>query len=71
MIAEFCDKHKGVRRILVAFVVAWITACVGVGLYRLTELSGYSVSFLTAVVGLLQVPLAFYFQTRGKEDRNG
>ncbi|TQE93246.1 MAG: hypothetical protein FKY71_18310 [Spiribacter salinus] len=64
---NFCENHKGVRRSIVVVMSLWISAAVGVGLYRLTELTAESNTFLLAVLGLLSVPIGFYFHTRGKE----
>lgn len=63
----FCNDQKGIRRSIVAVMVIWISAAVGVGLYHLTELTPNSNTFLLAVLGLLTVPVGFYFHQRGKE----
>lgn len=63
---EFVDEHKGVRRTILAVIMVWISACVAVGLYHLTDLTREANVFLLAVLGLLSVPVGFYFVYRGK-----
>lgn len=63
----FCNDQKGIRRSIVTVMVIWISVAVGVGLYHLTDLTANSNTFLLAVLGLLSVPVAYYFHTRGKE----
>lgn len=65
---DFLEKYKGVRRTILAFVILWITACVAVGLYQVIYggLGTQDTAFLTAVVALLHVPIAYYFHSRGK-----
>lgn len=64
---KFLNEQKGVRRSILLISILWVSACVAVGLYHLTDLTAQSVAFLTLVVGLLQVPVAYYFSTRGKQ----
>lgn len=68
---EFLNKQRGVRRTVLAFCVAWTSFAVGIGLYvmYIKGLSGSDTAFLTAVVALMQVPIAFYFQSRGQDDK--
>lgn len=61
------DPHKNIRRKIVAAVIVWISAAVGVGLWRLTELDAQANVFLLAVLGLLTTPVAYYFYQKGKE----
>jgi len=63
---EFFEKARGVRRSVLAVCIIWSSATIGSGLYLMftRELNGAEVTFLTAVVALMQVPVAFYFQTR-------
>lgn len=65
----FADKYRGVRRTILAVMVLWVSAAVGVGLWVMTgrALTGPDVAFLTAVVALMNVPIAMYFNTRSKE----
>lgn len=66
---DFCERFKGVRRSVLVICIIWTSVTIGFGLYALVSsgLSGPDATFLTAVVGLMQVPVAFYFQTRGKQ----
>jgi hypothetical protein len=66
---DFTERYKGVRRTVLAFCVLWTSATVGTGLYVMLarELSAADTGFLTAVVALMNVPIAFYFHSRGKE----
>jgi hypothetical protein len=65
-IKAFFEEHKGMRRLIVAVMVVWISAAIAVGLYHLTDLTANSNTFLLAVLGLLSVPIGFYFYHRGK-----
>jgi hypothetical protein len=64
----FFEKHKGVRRIVLAICVVWCSLTIGTGLWvMLTRaLSAPDATFLAAVVALMQVPIAFYFYHRDK-----
>lgn len=64
---DFFERYRGVRRTILAFVILWITACVTVGLYQVIHggLGTQDTAFLTAIVALLHVPIAFYFHSRG------
>ena len=61
------DEHKGARRLVLAVCMVWVSAAIGVGLWHLLDLTGHAVTFLLAVLGLLNVPVAWYFHQRGKE----
>lgn len=65
----FADQHKGVRRTMLAIIMLWVSAAVGVGLYTMTirPLTLHDVSLVLGVVGLMQIPIGLYFNTRGKE----
>lgn len=65
----YAEKHKGVRRTVLAIVVLWVSAAVFAGLWVMLHrpLTGHDVAFLLGVVALMHVPIALYFNTRGKE----
>mgnify|MGYP005854010927 CR=1 FL=1 len=71
-IESFCNKHKGIRRTILAFCVLWITAAVTVGLLAMLDrpLTGPDTAFLSAIIALLNVPIGFYFWRRGQEDKS-
>ena len=64
----FFEQHKGVRRIILVICVVWSSATISTGLWvMLTRaLSAPDATFLSAVVLLMQVPIAFYFYHRGR-----
>lgn len=64
---EFLDERKGVRRLVLAVCMCWVSLAIGVGLWHLLDLTGHAVTFLLAVLGLLNVPVAWYFHQRGKD----
>lgn len=70
-VKEFVDRYKGVRRTVLGICVTWTSAAVVIGLWAMISkgLSGPDSAFLTAVIALMQVPVAFYFQQRGMDDR--
>ena len=65
----FVEKHKGVRRTVLAICVIWVSATIGSGLYvMLTKsLTQIDVTFMLAIVALMQAPIGFYFYNRGKQ----
>jgi len=71
-IETFCNRHKGVRRTILAFCVLWITAAVAVGLWAMLDrpLTAPDTAFLSAIIALLNVPIGFYFWRRGIEDKS-
>lgn len=66
-LSKFFDDHRGVRRLVLAVCMVWVSLAIGVGLWHLLDLTGHAVTFLLAVLGLLNVPVAWYFHQRGKE----
>lgn len=67
---EFLNKQKGVRRSVLVMCIIWTTAALACGLYALVVkgLSGPDSAFLVAAIGLPEIPVAWYFQSRGKDD---
>lgn len=67
---EFMNKQKGVRRTVLAFCITWTSASIGVGLWAMLSngLSGPDATFLSAVLAITQIPVGFYFHSRGQDD---
>lgn len=65
---DFIEKHKGVRRTVLAVCMLWVSAVICGGLYVMWHrgLESPETTFLIAVIGLMQAPVAFYFYDRGK-----
>jgi len=63
---DFFERAKGVRRSVLVVCIIWSSVTIGFGLWALMSkgLSAPDATFLTAVVALMQVPVAYYFQTR-------
>lgn len=63
---EWCDNHRGVRRLLVGCCAVWGTGVVAAGVYYLPELTQYSVQFIREVLLVAALPITFYFYQRGQ-----
>ena len=65
---EFVEKHKGVRRTVLAVCMLWVSMVICGGLYIMWQrgLESPETTFLVAVIALMQAPVAFYFYDRGK-----
>lgn len=64
---EWCNHHKGVRRLLVGFCSLWGTGVVAAGIYYLPELTEHGVKFIREVLIVVAIPIAWYFYQRGKD----
>lgn len=64
---EFIEQHKGVRRSVLVVCICWVSITIITGLWIMLSraLTAPEVTFLTAVIALMQVPIAFYFYYRG------
>lgn len=66
---SFVEKHKGVRRTVLAICIVWVSVTIGCGLYVMLtrSLNQVEVTFMLAIVALMQTPIGFYFYNRGKQ----
>lgn len=65
---DFIEKHKGVRRTVLGVCMLWTSMVICGGLYVMWHrgLDSAETAFLTAVIALMQAPVAFYFYDRSK-----
>lgn len=61
---ELVERHRLVRRVVLVWVLLLKTWAIGVGLAHLTELNGNAVTFLLAVVAMLDGVVLYYFKQR-------
>lgn len=72
-IDAFFNKHKGVRRLALAWAIWLITVVV----LRVTEpemfaqISGAGATVVTGVIGILATVIAFYQWHRSQDDKGG
>lgn len=66
---DFIENYKGVRRTVLAICIAWTTAGITAGIYVMLQrpLTTPEASFLLGIIGLPQIAVNWYFQTRGKQ----
>lgn len=67
---QFVEKHKGVRRTVLAICVLWTSLAICFGIWVMLDrgLVMAETTFLTAVIALMQAPVGFYFYNRGKDE---
>lgn len=67
---DFIERHKGVRRIVLAICVIWTSLAISFGIWVMLNrgLDMAETTFLTAVIALMQAPVGFYFYNRGKDE---
>jgi len=65
-IRDLAEHHQLIRRLVLFWVLALKTAAVGVGLYHLLDLTAQSVTFLLAVLAMLDAVVLYYFHIRSR-----
>lgn len=67
---DFIERHKGVRRTVLAICVTWTSLAICFGIWVMLDrgLAMPETTFLTAVIALMQAPVGFYFYNRGKDE---
>lgn len=61
--------HKAIRRIVLAIILALMTWVILQVFDDVTKITAPVAAALSTVVGLLSVPIGFYFRDRAEEDK--
>jgi len=69
-IRDLAENHQLIRRLVLFWVLALKTAAVSVGLYHLLDLTAQSVTFLLAVLAMLDAVVLYYFHSRSRSPRS-